>query len=65
MSTKTKQTDSYDNGEIDIVRNSAIIELLKVKPILYEVCEWTIDPITKKPVRKCRVLEPVNAPKDS
>ncbi len=58
---KGSQTDSFANEAISYEKQSAILELLRQRPVLYEVCKWEIDPITKKPRRICWIEEPVNA----
>ena len=62
MLDQKNQKSQYDKEEIENNTQSTILELLKVKPVLYEVCRWEIDPVTHKPVKKCWITEPVNAP---
>lgn len=59
---KTKQTDYYSKGDETLKNHSAIKDLLRIKPILFEVCKWEIDSVTGKPVKTCWITEPVNAP---
>ena len=58
---KGNLSDSFANENISYEKQASILELLKVRPVLYEVCKWEIDPITKKPRKICWIEEPVNA----
>jgi len=61
MMEKGNQTDSYANEDISYEKQASILELLRKRPAVYEVCKWEIDPITKKPRKICWIEEPVNA----
>ncbi len=58
---KVSLKDSYSKEGIDHEKQTSILELLKRRPAVYEVCKWEIDPITKKPRKVCWIEEPVNA----
>jgi len=61
MDSKKKQPEYFSKGDETLKNHSAISDLLKRKPVLYEVCKWEIDPITQKPIKTCWITEPVNA----
>ena len=58
---KGNLADSFANENISYEKQTSILELLRIRPVIYEVCKWEIDPITKKPIKICWIEEPVNA----
>ena len=58
---KGNLADSFANENISYEKKTSILELLRIRPVIYEVCKWEIDPITKKPRKICWIEEPVNA----
>ena len=53
---KSTKTPSAEENQY-----AKILDLLKVRPAVYEVCEWRINEFTGKPEKICYIKEPVNA----
>ncbi len=50
--------ETLDTKKAEAKNYAKIVDLLKVKPVLYQVCKYEIDPATGKPRKFCWIEEP-------
>jgi len=50
--------EALDTKKAEAKNYSKIADLLKLKPVVYQVCKYEIDPHTGKPRKVCWIEEP-------